>query len=100
MKPDIEKYLPYLDHLDLSDEKKIELIHSVWHICEAFVDQAWGLSPMQQIDFKSDKLKFTKPKKGKSAKSALRGLYLPEEDSEPLSQDELDQLYASCGMRI
>jgi hypothetical protein len=49
LKPDIEKYLPYVDHLDLTQEEKIELIHTVWHICETFVDRAFGLHPSQQL---------------------------------------------------
>jgi hypothetical protein len=49
LKPDIEKYLPHVDHLDLTREEKIELIHTVWHIMEAFVDSAFGLHPSQQV---------------------------------------------------
>jgi hypothetical protein len=49
LKPDIEKYLSYVDHLDLSREEKIELINTVWHIMEAFVDHAFGMHPAQQI---------------------------------------------------
>lgn len=49
LKPDIDKYLPYVDHLDMPKEDKIELIHTVWHIMEAFVDRAFGLHPSQQV---------------------------------------------------
>lgn len=49
MKPDIQKYRKFVDHLDLSEEEKIELIHTVWGIMEAFVDQAFGLHPSQQL---------------------------------------------------
>jgi hypothetical protein len=49
LKPDIDKYLPYVDHLDLTQEEKIELIHTVWHISEVFVDRAFGLHPSQQV---------------------------------------------------
>ena len=49
LKPDIEKYLPHVDHLDLTREEKIELINTVWHIMEAFVDHAFGMHPAQQV---------------------------------------------------
>ncbi|MDT7043963.1 hypothetical protein [Candidatus Nitronereus thalassa] len=48
MKPDIEKYMPYLDEYDLTEDKKVQLIKDVWLIMESFVDQAWGLHPVQQ----------------------------------------------------
>lgn len=39
----------HLDHLNLTEEQKIELIRNVWHIAENFVDRAFGLHPSQQI---------------------------------------------------
>ncbi len=49
LKPDIDKYRQYVDHLDLTEDEKIELIHTVWHIAEAHVDLAFGLHPAQQL---------------------------------------------------
>lgn len=57
MKPDINKYLPMLDGMDLSREQKIKLIHDLWHIMQSFVDRAFGVHPLQQcrgINYKSD----------------------------------------------
>jgi len=48
MQPDINKYLPMLEGLDLSHEKKIDLIHDLWRIMESFVDRAFGIHPTQQ----------------------------------------------------
>lgn len=48
MKPDINKYLPMLDGMDLTHEQKIELIHDLWHIMQNFVDRAFGVHPLQQ----------------------------------------------------
>lgn len=47
MPPDIEKYRRYVDGFDLSEERKVELIHTVWAIMESFVDRAFGLHPVQ-----------------------------------------------------
>lgn len=68
LKPDIDKYLPYVDHLDLTKEEKIELIHTVWHISEAFVDRAFGLHPSQQVpgaDIRKIVLEHAKPLESK-----------------------------------
>ena len=56
MQLDIEKYRPYVDHFDLSDEHKIELIHIVSRIMQSFVERAFGKSPEQALlgtDFQS-----------------------------------------------
>ena len=47
MQPDVEKYLPYLDGHDLTEARKVELIHSIWRITESFADRAFGLHPVQ-----------------------------------------------------
>lgn len=48
MSVNIEKYRKYVDRFDLSEARKIELIHTVWAIIESFVDRAFGLHPVQQ----------------------------------------------------
>ena len=53
MQPDINKYLPMLENMDLSREQKIELIHDLWNIMESFVDRAYGIHPDQQIQKKN-----------------------------------------------
>lgn len=47
MKPDIETYRKYVDHFDISEEEKIEFIHTVWNIMESFVDRAFGEDSVQ-----------------------------------------------------
>lgn len=49
MKPDIDKYLPMLDGMDLSREQKVQLIHDLWNIMQSFVDRAFGIHPLQQV---------------------------------------------------
>jgi hypothetical protein len=53
MQPDINKYLPMLDGMDLSREQKTDLIHDLWHIMEGFVDRAFGTHPLQQCSNKN-----------------------------------------------
>ena len=48
MQPDINKYLPMLENMDISDEEKIELIHWLWKTMGSFVDSAFGVHPVQQ----------------------------------------------------
>ncbi|MCF6354795.1 MAG: hypothetical protein L3J26_06785 [Candidatus Polarisedimenticolaceae bacterium] len=45
---DFEKYLPYLDEFDLSQDQKLEFIKTVWQLMESQVDQAFGFHPVQQ----------------------------------------------------
>jgi len=45
---DINKYRHYVDHFDGSDKQKAEMIQDVWSMMQCFVDQAFGLHPVQQ----------------------------------------------------
>lgn len=57
MQPDIEKYRQYLDHLDIEDEKKIELIHTVWLILQNGFDRALGEDSTQIcLELKANKV--------------------------------------------
>lgn len=47
--PDIQKYRRYVDHFDLTEEQKVELIRTVWRIMESFVHRAFGVDPVQQL---------------------------------------------------
>jgi hypothetical protein len=49
MSLDLEKFRQYVDHCDLTDEQKIEVLRDLWSIMESFVDEAWGLCPTQQF---------------------------------------------------
>ena len=64
MLPDIEKYRPYFDEYDLSEEEKEEYIRTLWRFMERFVDQAFdpeqlsrkesGDRPASEDDSRSD----------------------------------------------
>ncbi len=45
---DWEAYLPYLENEDISEEKKRELIETLWSIMVTFVDLGFGIEPTQQ----------------------------------------------------
>lgn len=47
VRPNIEDYRKYVDQFDISEEQKIELIHTVWSIMESFVDRAFGQDSVQ-----------------------------------------------------
>ena len=47
MKLDVERYRSYVDGLDISEEKKIELIRSVWLFLQNSLDRAVGDDPVQ-----------------------------------------------------
>ena len=45
---DINKYRKYVNDFDLEEDKKVELLQTVWSIMESFVDKAFGQHPVQQ----------------------------------------------------
>jgi len=55
MQPDVNKYLPMLEGLDLSKEKKIDLIHDLWRIMEVFVDRAFGIHSAHEFGEENSK---------------------------------------------
>lgn len=56
MTPDLEKYLPLVDHVDLTHKHKLELIHSLWAIMEDIVDHAFGDHPADHLGIDFDAL--------------------------------------------
>jgi hypothetical protein len=44
---DVEKYRHHVQSLDLTQDRKDELIHIVYRIVESFVDRAFGIHPVQ-----------------------------------------------------
>jgi len=54
MPPDFDKYRHYTDGFDLTETQKQELMQTVYSIMESFVDQAWGLHPVQQCTDRAD----------------------------------------------
>ncbi len=51
---DFEKYMPYLDEFDLSQDQKLALIRTVWGIMESQADQVFGFHPVQQVCCNAD----------------------------------------------
>lgn len=49
MIPDFEKYRRYVDHFDLTEEGKRELVHTVYVFMENSVDRALGTDPTQLV---------------------------------------------------
>ncbi|MFQ5444863.1 MAG: hypothetical protein ACE5EK_09630 [Nitrospinales bacterium] len=47
MSLDLNNYRKYVDDFDLTEEEKTELIQTVFSIMESFVDQAFGVHPVQ-----------------------------------------------------
>lgn len=44
---DSERYRRHVAHLDMSEERKTELLYAVWDIMRSFVDRAFGDDPTQ-----------------------------------------------------
>ncbi len=45
---DIDYYQSFLDDADIPDDKKQELIETLWNIVVQFVDMGYGIHPLQQ----------------------------------------------------
>lgn len=45
-----------LEGYDMNHEQKVQFIHDLWYVMESFVDQAFGVHPVQQIGDKNIKL--------------------------------------------
>lgn len=46
---DLSRYRTHLAHLNLTPEREAELLATVWHIMENFVDRAFGDDPVQRV---------------------------------------------------
>lgn len=57
MSDHLKQFLPYVEHCDLSEEQKLELLADLWSIMESFADEAWGLCPTQH--FANDNARFS-----------------------------------------
>lgn len=49
MPADMKQFLPYVEHCDLTENQKLEILADLWSIMESFADEAWGLCPTQHI---------------------------------------------------
>ena len=48
MKPETEKYLPFVEVFDLTEEEKKQLIRDVITVMESALDAEFGMHPVQQ----------------------------------------------------
>ncbi len=51
---DLNKYRPYLDGFDLTDDQKTAMIEALWSIAEAVTDLAYGIHSTQLIQTAND----------------------------------------------
>lgn len=57
MSDHLKQFLPYVEHCDLTEDQKLELLADLWSILESFADEAWGLCPSQ--NFANDNARFS-----------------------------------------
>lgn len=51
---DLDKYRPYLDGFDLTDDQKTAMIEALWSIAEEVTDLAYGVHSTQLIQVAND----------------------------------------------
>lgn len=44
----LRKYRRYVDHFDMTEDEKADLLETVWMVAESVADDAFGLHPVQQ----------------------------------------------------
>ena len=49
--PDLDRYRPYVAHLDLPEERKTDMMLAVWRMMQSFVDRAFGDDPVQRSGY-------------------------------------------------
>lgn len=52
MSDHLKQFLPYVEHCNLTETQKLELLADLWSIMESFADEAWGVVPAH--DFVND----------------------------------------------
>ena len=52
---DLGRYWFYVEHLDVPDARKAELLEAVWRIMRSFVDRAFGDDPAQLARIAGDR---------------------------------------------
>lgn len=46
---DVEKYLPYVENFDITEEQKVEYLRTLWSIMSAFVDLGWDVDSVPEF---------------------------------------------------
>ena len=44
----LRKYRRYVDHFDMTEDEKADLLETVWMVAESVADDAFGIHPVQQ----------------------------------------------------
>lgn len=57
MRPDLQKYLPYVEAFDLTEAQKADLLCALDTMMASFADRAFGLHPAQQCQVSSNSIK-------------------------------------------
>ncbi|MBA2125654.1 hypothetical protein DLM45_05375 [Hyphomicrobium methylovorum] len=60
MTTDLRQFLPYVEHCNLTEAQKLELLADLWSIMESFADEAWGI--VEKNDFANDNDQFSRIK--------------------------------------
>lgn len=84
MSVDLKQFLPYVEHCDLTEDQKLELLADLWSIMESFADEAWGLCPTQQTANDNEHFSRIKPLNPIDyihADNANEPLLLPEQEA-------------------
>ena len=96
MTPDMDKYLPMVEHYDLPDAEKRELILALWSIMEAFVDRAFGMDPTTMALDSAQQSNFS----GKETTGGLESIYnRAGMRAEPIAVKEDTHDAKSCHLR-
>lgn len=61
MTTDLKQFLPYVEHCDLTEAQKLELLADLWSIMESFADDAWGVVPKHDFANDNEQLSRIKP---------------------------------------
>ena len=57
----LKQFLPYVEHCDLTEAQKLELLADLWSIMESFADDAWGVVPKHSFANDNEQFSRTKP---------------------------------------
>ena len=48
----LEQFLPCLEHSDVAEEMKMQILRDLWSVMESFADEAWGIAQPPQSNRK------------------------------------------------
>lgn len=83
--PDLDRYRPYVAHLDMPEASKAEMLLAVWRMMQSFVDRAFGDDLVQRCLGLGDK------HHGKDEPAALPVIDLEKDDAGKTLSDSFHQ---------